>query len=305
MISVLGLVLVFFIVYFLYAAIKIVPQQHAWVVERLGRYSRTLNAGLNILVPLLERVAYRHDLREVPLNVAPQVCITKDNTQVTVDGVLYFQITDPKLASYGSSNPIAAAVNLAQTTMRSAIGELTLDDTLSSREALNAKIVVVLDEAAGNWGIKVLRYVIKDITPPEGILRSMEMQIKAERERRAVVLASEAQKTQDINVSEGQRQREINLAEGVRQARILQAQGEAEALRLVATGTAQAIESVATALRAEHGTAALQLQVARDFIAQWGKLAKESNTVIIPAEMGNIAGLVSSALQIIKAQQED
>jgi regulator of protease activity HflC (stomatin/prohibitin superfamily) len=280
--------------------VRVVPQQRAWVVERMGRYLRTLEPGLNIIIPIIDQVAYRFDLRETPVDVPPQVCITKDNTQVTVDGVMYVQITDARLAAYGSSNPYAAVIQLAQTTMRSEIGKLHLDECLSSRQILNAAVVSVLDEAGVTWGIKILRYEIKDITPPQEILRAMELQITADRERRAVIARSEGERQQQINVSEGKRQQSINIAEGDKQSRILRAEGEAQAIQLVAQATAQAITAVAQTLSQTGGLEALQLQVARDYIAQWGNIAKSSTTMLIPADMGNVGSLVSTAMEIIR-----
>ena len=282
------------------SALRIVPQQQSWIVERLGRFHRDLSPGLNILVPFMDRVAYRFDLREVPFEVPPQVCISLDNTTLTVDGFLYLQITDAVKAAYGSSNPMVAAMQLAQTSMRSEIGKLHLDQALSSRQMLNAAVAAAVEEAATNWGIKVLRYEIKDVTPPQEILRAMELQITAEREKRATIAKSEGQRQQQINTSEGQQQQEINLANGRRQAEILRAEGEAKAIALVAEATADAIRAIATAAVAEGGIEALQMQVAKSFIDQWGNLAKAGTTMIIPADLGNIGGLVGTALGIVR-----
>jgi regulator of protease activity HflC (stomatin/prohibitin superfamily) len=282
------------------STLRIVPQQRSWIVERLGRYHRALTPGLNVLVPFMDRVAYRFDLREVPTEVPAQVCISLDNTTLTVDGFLYLQITDAVKAAYGSSNPMAAAMQLAQTSMRSEIGKLHLDQALSSRQMLNAAVAAAVDEAAVNWGIKVLRYEIKDITPPQEILHAMELQITAEREKRALIFRSEGQRQQQINTSEGQRQQEINLADGRKQAEILRAEGEARAIALVAAATADAIRAIATATVVEGGIEALQMQLAKSFIDQWGNLAKQSTTMIVPAELGNIGALVGTALQIVK-----
>ncbi len=282
------------------SALCIVPQQQSWIVERLGRFNRALTPGLNVLVPFMDRVAYRFDLREVPSEVPPQVCISLDNTTLTVDGFLYLQITDAVKAAYGSSSPMVAAMQLAQTSMRSEIGKLHLDQALSSRQLLNAAVAAAVEEAAVNWGIKVLRYEIKDITPPQEILRAMELQITAEREKRALIFRSEGQRQQQINTSEGQRQQEINLADGRKQAEVLRAEGEARAIALVASATADAIRAIATAAVVEGGIEALQMQLAKSFIDQWGNLAKQSTTMIIPAELGNIGALVGTALQIVK-----
>jgi regulator of protease activity HflC (stomatin/prohibitin superfamily) len=283
------------------SVLRIVPQQQAWIVERLGRFHRSLSPGLNILVPFTDRVAYRFDLREVPFEVAPQVCISLDNTTLTVDGFLYLQITDAVKAAYGSSNPMVAAMQLAQTSMRSEIGKLHLDQALSSRQMLNAAVAGAVEEAAVNWGIKVLRYEIKDVTPPQAILHAMELQITAEREKRAMIFKSEGQRQQQINTSEGQQQQEINLADGRRQAEILRAEGEAKAIALVATATADAIRAIANAAVVDGGIEALQMQVAKSFIDQWGNLAKVGTTMIIPADLGNFGAMVGSALQIVKA----
>ena len=282
------------------SGLRIVPQQQAWIVERLGRFHRALAPGLNVLIPFTDRVAYRFDLREVPTEVAPQVCISLDNTTLTVDGFLYLQITDPVKAAYGSSNPMAAAMQLAQTSMRSEIGKLHLDEALSSRQLLNTAVAAAVEEAAINWGIKVLRYEIKDITPPQAILHAMELQITAEREKRATIAKSEGQRQMQINTSEGQRQQEINIADGRKQAEILRAEGEARAISLVATATADAIRAIATSAVVEGGIEALQMQLAKSYIDQWGNLAKASTTMIIPTDLGNIGAMVGTALQIVR-----
>jgi len=282
------------------SGLRIVPQQQAWIVERLGRFHRALGPGLNVLIPFTDRVAYRFDLREVPTEVPPQVCISLDNTTLTVDGFLYLQITDPVKAAYGSSNPMSAAMQLAQTSMRSEIGKLHLDQALSSRQLLNTAVAAAVEEAAINWGIKVLRYEIKDITPPQEILRAMELQITAEREKRATIAKSEGQRQMQINTSEGQRQQEINIADGRKQAEVLRAEGEARAISLVATATADAIRSIATAAVVEGGIEALQMQLAKSYIDQWGNLAKQGTAMIIPADLGNMGAMVATALQIVR-----
>ncbi len=286
------------------ASIQIVPQQRAWVIERLGRFHAVLPAGLNVIVPFADRVAYHFDMREMPTEVPSQVCISLDNTTLTVDGFLYLQITDAIKAAYGSSNPFVAAMQLAQTSMRSEIGKLHLDQALSSRQMLNAAVANAVEEAAVNWGIKVLRYEIKDITPPQEILRAMELQITAEREKRALIARSEGQRQQQINTSEGQQQQEINLANGRKQAEILRAEGEARAIELVANATGAAIRTIAAAVAIEGGLEALQLQVARDFIDRWANLAKQSTTMIIPADLGNIGAMIGTALAIIKGESK-
>lgn len=284
------------------SAFRIVPQQQNWLVERLGKYHRTLGPGLNFVGPFIDRVAFRFDMREVPTEVAPQVCISLDNTTLTVDGFLYLQITDPVKAAYGSSNPMNAAMQLAQTTMRSEIGKLHLDQALSSRQILNTAVASSVDEAAVNWGIKVLRYEIKDITPPAEILHAMELQITAEREKRATIARSEGQRQQQINTSEGQRQQEINIADGRRQAEVLRAEGEAKAIELVATATAAAIRTIGESAVTDGGMAALQMQLAKDYISQWGNLAKQGTSLIVPANLGDIGSMVGTALQMVRTE---
>ena len=282
------------------STLRIVPQQQSWIVERLGRFHRTLEPGLNILMPFIDRIAYTFDLREVPTEVPPQVCISLDNTTLTVDGFLYLQITDAVKAAYGSTSPMLAAMQLAQTSMRSEIGKLHLDQALSSRQILNTAVAVAVEEAAVNWGIKVLRYEIKDITPPREILHAMELQITAEREKRAMIFKSEGQRQQQINTSEGQQQQEVNLADGRKQAEILRAEGEARAIGLVASATADAIRAIAAAVATNGGMEALQMQLAKDYIDKWGNLAKVGTAIVVPAELGNIGAMVSTAMQIVK-----
>ncbi|CDQ08824.1 Band 7 protein [Acidithiobacillus ferrivorans] len=288
--------------FILRTTIRVVPQQRAWVVERLGKYHAVLQPGLNFIIPFLDRIAFRFDMREVPMEVPAQVCISFDNTTMTVDGVLYLQITDSVKAAYGSSNPFTAVIQLAQTTMRSEIGKLHLDAALSSRQLLNTAVASSVDEAAINWGVKVLRYEIKDITPPQEIIRAMELQITAEREKRALIAKSEGQRQQQINTSEGQRQQDINVADGRKQAEVLRAQGEAAAIQLVAEATAAAIRVIGDAARAPGGIEALQMQLAKDYIDKWGNLAKASTSLVIPADLGNIGALVGTALSMVKQQ---
>ena len=278
--------------------LRIVPQQHAWVVERLGRFSRVLDPGLNILIPIVDSVAYKFDLRESPLDVAKQVCITKDNTQISIDGVLYMQITDPKAAAYGTSNPLMSVVQLAQTIMRADVGKKQLDEVLSSRGELNASIVSELDRAAITWGVKVLRYEIRDITPPREVINAMELQITAERQKRALIAKSEGEKQQAVNVSEGERQQQINRAEGAKRARILEAEGQAEAVLTVAKATAEALATVGKALNETGGEDAMKMRLAQEFIAQWGAIAKESSVMIVPQDMGDLSKVIGTALRI-------
>ncbi|MBK6805936.1 MAG: paraslipin [Betaproteobacteria bacterium] len=281
-------------------AIRVVPQQHAWIVERLGRFYAVLEPGLNFVIPFVDRVAYRHDLREIPLDVPSQVCITRDNTQLQVDGILYFQVTDPKLASYGSSNYIVAITQLAQTTLRSVIGRMELDRTFEEREQINANVVAALDEAATSWGVKVLRYEIKDLTPPAEILRSMQAQITAEREKRAVIATSEGRRQEQINVAEGAREAAIAKSEGEKQAEINNAQGQAAAILSIAEANAKAIRQVAEAIEAPGGLDAVNLKVAEQYIAAFGNLALKSNTLILPANAADVAGMIATAMSVIR-----
>jgi regulator of protease activity HflC (stomatin/prohibitin superfamily) len=287
---------------FIYRTFKIVPQQHAWVVERLGKYDRTLTPGLKFVVPFIERVAYKHSLKEVPLDVPSQVCITKDNTQLQVDGIIYFQVTDPMRASYGSSNYVIAITQLAQTLLRSVIGKMELDKTFEERDAINASVVSALDEAAANWGVKVLRYEIKDLTPPAEILRSMQAQITAEREKRALIAASEGRKQEQINIATGEREASIARSEGERQAEINKAQGEAAAITAVADATADAIRKIASAIQAPGGEQAVQLKVAEKAVEAYGQLAQKNNTMIVPGHMGEVSTLIGTAMALLKAK---
>ncbi len=285
---------------FIIKAVTVIPQQNACVVERLGRYHATLMPGLNIIVPFVDRIAYRHMLKEVPLDVPSQICITKDNTQLQVDGVLYFQVTDPKLASYGTSNYIAAITQLAQTTLRSAIGKMELDKTFEERDHINTAVVAALDEAAANWGVKVLRYEIKDLTPPKEILHAMQAQITAEREKRALIAASEGRKQEQINIATGEREAFIQRSEGEKQAAINQAQGEAEALKAVAEATAKSILMVAQAIQSPGGMDAVNLKVAEKYVEAFAGVAKQGNTLILPGNMAEMGSMVAAAMSIMK-----
>ena len=286
---------------FIFQTFKIVPQQHAWVVERLGKYDRTLTPGLSFVMPFLERVAYKHSLKEVPLDVPSQVCITRDNTQLQVDGIIYFQVTDPMRASYGSSNYVMAITQLAQTLLRSVIGKMELDKTFEERDQINASVVSALDEAATNWGVKVLRYEIKDLTPPAEILRSMQAQITAEREKRALIAASEGRKQEQINIATGEREAFIARSEGQRQAEINKAHGEAAAIIAVADATAEALRKVGQAIREPGGEQAVQLKVAQQAVDAFAQLAQKNNTMIVPTGLGEVAGLIASAMALTRA----
>ena len=296
----IALIVAIVAIIFVVRTFKIVPQQHAWVVERLGKYDRTLTPGLKFVVPFIERVAYRHSLKEVPLDVPSQVCITKDNTQLQVDGILYFQVTDPMRASYGSSDYIVAITQLAQTTLRSVIGRMELDKTFEERDVINSSVVSALDEAALNWGVKVLRYEIKDLTPPAEILRSMQAQITAEREKRARIAESEGRKQEQINLATGDREAQIQRSEGERQAEVNRALGEAAAINAVADATAKAIERIAHALQNPGGLEAVNLRVAEKYVEAFSGVARTNNTLIVPANLGELSSLVASALTVVK-----
>jgi regulator of protease activity HflC (stomatin/prohibitin superfamily) len=283
-------------------AIRVVPQQHAWVVERLGRFYAVLQPGLNFVIPFVDRVAYRHDLREIPLDVPSQICITRDNTQLQVDGILYFQVTDPKLASYGSSNYVLAITQLAQTTLRSIIGRMELDKTFEEREQINVSVVNSLDQAAASWGVKLLRYEIKDLTPPAEILRAMQAQITAEREKRAVIATSEGNRQQQINVAIGAREAAIAKSEGEKQAEINIAQGAAQATLINAEANATAIRQIAAAIESQGGLQAVNLKVAEHYINAFGLLAKTNNTLIVPTNVSDMAGMIATAMSIVKGQ---
>ena len=286
---------------FIVRTFKIVPQQHAWVVERLGRYHSTLTPGPKLLIPFVDNVAYRHSLKEIPLDVPSQICITRDNTQLQVDGILYFQVTDPMRASYGSSNYIMAVTQLAQTSLRSVIGKLELDKTFEERDIINAQVVAAIDEAALNWGVKVLRYEIKDLTPPKEILHAMQAQITAEREKRALIAASEGRRQEQINIATGEREAYIARSEGEKQAAINKAQGEAASITAVADATAQAIERIATAIRQPGGEQAVQLKVAERAVDAYSRVATDATTtLIVPSHMGELAGLIGSAMTLVK-----
>ena len=288
-------------VIFVVRSLKVVPQQHAWVVERLGKFHATLAPGLNILVPFVDRVAYKHLLKEIPLDVPSQVCITRDNTQLTVDGILYFQITDAMRASYGSSNYVVAITQLAQTTLRSVIGKMELDKTFEERDSINAAVVQALDEAALNWGVKVLRYEIKDLTPPAEILRSMQAQITAEREKRALIAASEGRRQEQINIATGEREAFIARSEGAKQAEINKAQGEAAAITAVADATAGAIRQIAAAIQSPGGEQAVQLKVAERAVDAFSQLAQKNNTLIVPGNMSEVSALIATAMALMRA----
>ena len=290
-------------VFIMFLGIRIVPQQEGWVVERLGKFHAVLEPGLNFIIPLIDKVAYRHSLKEIPMDTDAQVCITRDNTQLRVDGVLYFQVTDARLASYGTSNYRQAITQLAQTSLRSVIGQMELDRTFEERDEINMQVVRAVDEAAQNWGVKVLRYEIKDLTPPDDILRAMQRQITAEREKRALIAASEGKKQEAINLAEGQRAALISQSEGEKQSAINRAEGEARSIEAVAGAQAEAIRVVAEAIGKEGGLDAVNLQVAEKYVEAFGKVAKQGTTILLPADMADMASLVASALSIVKSRK--
>src|SRR6266545_6757051 len=301
--SIVTLALFIVAVIIIVKTIRVVPQQHALVIERWGKFHAVLEPGLNFVVPIVVRVAYRHDLREIPLDVPSQICITKDNTQLQVDGILYFQVTDPRLASYGSSNYVVAITQLAQTTLRSVIGRMELDRTFEERDHINAQVVEALDLAAANWGVKVLRYEIKDLTPPKEILHAMQAQITAEREKRAVIATSEGKQQEQINLANGARAAAIAKSEGEKQSEINVAQGHAAALLAIAEANAKAIRQVAEAINEPGGINAVNLKIAEQYVSAFSGLARTNNTLIVPANLADLASLVTAATTVFKAAE--
>ena len=298
--------IVFFALFALFVLVAIaktaviVPQKTAYIVERLGKYRCTLEAGFHILVPFFDRVAYRHTLKEQAIDVPPQECITKDNIAVSVDGILYMQVMDPAKASYGIGNYLFATTQLAQTTMRSEMGKLDLDRSFEERTTINAAIVSAVDKASDPWGIKVTRYEIKNITPPQTIRDAMEKQMRAEREKRAMIAESEGERQSKINRAEGERQQAIALSEGERARRINEAEGRAKEITLVAEAQAEGIRKVAEALNEPGGLNSVNMQLAQQYLAQFGNLAKQNNTMIIPADLANVAGVLKACTSIVK-----
>jgi regulator of protease activity HflC (stomatin/prohibitin superfamily) len=280
--------------------VRIVPQQSAYIVQRLGKFRAALQPGINYVIPFFDSVAYKHTLKEKAFDIPEQVCITKDNVQVTVDGVIFIQVIDPVKASYGISDYAFAITQLAQTTMRSEIGKIDLDKTFEERTTINRAVVSAIDEAAIDWGVKVLRYEIKNISPPESVLLAMEKQMQAEREKRAVILQSEGEKQSAINVAEGQKQKVVLESEGVRQRQINEAAGQAEAIRAVATATADGIKSLAESISVKSGMDAVQLRVAEKLIEQFGNLAKSTNTLILPANFGDMSSMIATMMSVVK-----
>jgi regulator of protease activity HflC (stomatin/prohibitin superfamily) len=293
-------VVVVLVLFVIFRTAIVVPQQNAYVIENLGKYSRTISAGFHVLVPFVERVAYKHSLKEMAADIPEQICITRDNVQVGVDGVLYLQVLDPQRASYGIGNYGFAISQLAQTTLRSEIGKIELDRTFEERAAINASIVSELDKASAPWGVKVLRYEIKNINPPQDVLSAMEKQMRAEREKRAVVLESEGRRDAAINTAEGEKQKVIKQSEASRQQQINEAEGQAQAILAVATATAEGLQRVALALESPGGDAAMQLRIAEQYIREFGKLAKEGNTFVVPSNLSDIASIVALATGVAK-----
>lgn len=298
---VVAIVLIVIALIFAFKSINVIPQQTAWVIERLGKFHKVLNPGLNFIIPFIDKVAYKHSLKEIPLDTPSQVCITRDNTQLSVDGILYFQVTDPKLASYGTSNYIIAVTQLAQTTLRSVIGKMVLDETFEERDLINNQVVSAIDEAALNWGVKVLRYEIKDLTPPAVILQAMQRQITAEREKRAVISESEGKKQEQINLATGAREATIAKSEGEKQSEINVAEGKAQATIAIANATAQAISLIAKASEEQGGNTAINLKVAEQYIDAFSNLAKTNNTLIVPSNLSDVSGMVGSVMKIVQS----
>ena len=293
------LLLVFFIFIVIKQSIRIVPQREGYVVERLGKYSKTLSAGFYVLVPFLDRIAYRHTLKEQAVDVASQVCITKDNVAVEVDGILYLQVVDPVRASYGINDYLFASTQLAQTTMRSVIGKLDLDNTFVERDTINATIVEAVDKASDPWGVKITRYEVKNLTPPRSLNEAMEKQMRAEREKRAQILESEGERQSKINRAEGQRQETIALSEGEKQRRINEAEGQAAQIRLVAQATAEGLQEIAQVIQTPGGADAVSLRVAEQYLSEFGKLAQTNNSMIIPSDLTDIASVLKLSKKVL------
>lgn len=294
----IAIVILAIIIFF--STIKIVPQRTAIIVERLGKYRSTLQAGFNVLIPFIDKVAYRHTLKEQAIDVASQICITRDNISVEVDGILYLQVIDPSKASYGIDDYRFASIQIAQTTMRSIIGKMELDKTFEERDMINTNIVDAVDKASDPWGVKVTRYELKNIVPPQSIKDAMEKQMRAEREKRAVIAESEGEKQAKINVADGDKQELIRRSEGEKQKRINEAEGRAAEIEAVAFATASGIRQIADAIASENGLEAVNLRVAEQYLGEFGKLAKESNTIILPSNLADISGIVATATSVLE-----
>lgn len=283
--------------------VKVVPQQTAFIVERLGKFHGVLQPGINWVIPFFDRIAYKHSLKEKAIDIPEQICITRDNVQVRVDGVLFLQVIDPQRASYGIGDYIFGVTQLAQTTMRSEMGKIDLDKTFEERTTVNQAVVHAIDEAAIGWGVKMLRYEIKNITPPQSVLHAMEKQMQAERERRALILQSDGEKMAAVNVAEGQKQKVVLESEALKTRQINEAEGQAEAIKSVAEATAEGIRVVAAAIQEKGGMDAVQLKVAEQLVEQFGKLAKTTNTMILPANFGDMASMIATAMSVVKQQK--
>lgn len=293
-----SIVVTVFVVILLLRTVRVVPQQNAFVVERLGKYNRTMNAGLHVVVPFVDVIRFKHNLREVVLDIPEQVCITRDNVQVTVDGILFFRVVEPSKASYGVGEFVPAIVQLAQTTLRSEIGKLELDRTFEERQHINNEIVLEIDKATDPWGVKVLRYEIKSITPPKDVIAAMEKQMRAEREKRAKILESEGDRDSKVNRAEGDKQQVIKNSEASRQQQINEAEGRAAAIFAVAKATSDGLTLVASVLAGPGGQDAARLRVAEEYVKQFGQLAKESNTMIVPASVSDVSGMIATAMSV-------
>ena len=292
------------VLFIVFKTALVVPQQSAFVVERLGRYHGTLNAGFHLLVPFVDVIRYQHSLKEQAIDIPAQVCITRDNVQVGVDGILYLKVLNPERASYGIQNYNFAITQLAQTTLRSEVGKIDLDRTFEERTTINVQVVGELDKASEPWGVKVLRYEIRNIEPPADILAAMEKQMRAEREKRAVILTSEGQRDAAINTAEGEKQQVIKASEANRQQRINEAEGQASAIRAVASATAEGLRQVAGAIRTDGGMEAVQLRVAEQYVTQFGQIAQKTNTVVIPANLSDVSGMIAAAMKVFGATSD-
>ena len=297
--TIILVVLILFLLIAFLSTFKVVPQRSVYIIERLGKYSRSLEAGFHILIPFIDKVAYKQNLKEQAIDVASQICITRDNIAVEVDGILYLQVIDPQKASYGIDNYRFAVIQISQTTMRSVIGKMELDKTFEERETVNGTIVEAVDKASGPWGIKVSRYEVKNISPPQSIRDAMEKQMRAEREKRALIAESEGDKQAKINRAEGEKQETIALSEGEKQRRINEASGKAAEIEMVAVATAKGIREIAHSINEEGGVSAVNLRIAEQYLTEFGKLAQTNNTMIVPADLSDISGVISSVTSVI------
>jgi regulator of protease activity HflC (stomatin/prohibitin superfamily) len=303
--TVILIVLILFLLIAFLSTFKVVPQRSVFIVERLGKYSRSLEAGFHILIPFVDKVAYKQNLKEQAIDVASQICITRDNIAVEVDGILYLQVIDPQKASYGIDNYRFAVIQISQTTMRSVIGKMELDKTFEERETVNGTIVEAVDKASGPWGIKVSRYEVKNISPPQSIRDAMEKQMRAEREKRALIAESEGDKQAKINRAEGVKQETIALSEGEKQRRINEASGRASEIELVAVATAKGIREIAQSINEEGGMNAVNLRIAEQYLTEFGKLAKTNNSMIVPADLSDISGVISAVTSVLNKSKTE